>query len=199
MKKKRKLLTIKVPGHWVIPDVPGKRAYYVPPYEYTRESTKGKKREPTKGKKREPTKGKKREPTKGKKREPTKGKKREPTPPEGYVLDKHYEIIEREGRVVYTYKIEALVEYQGRYLMEFSMDKALRGQRAIEYYHTHFEPTIEAATADLHEQMLYLQALGHIVKFLSIDLYRVAGEGPITQQNWTLLKSYDDIGDVPKE
>jgi hypothetical protein len=196
MKKKRKLLRIKVPGHWVIPDTPGKRAYYVPPYEYTRESTKGKKRIPTKGKKRIPT---PRKPTKGKKRIPTKGKKRIPTPPEGYVLDKHYESVEREGRVVYTYKIEALVEYQGRYLMEFSMDRALRGQRAIEYYHTHFEPTIEAATADLHEQMLYLQALGHIVKFLSIDLYRVAGEGPITQQNWTLLKSYDDIGDVPKE
>jgi hypothetical protein len=180
MKKKRKLLKIKVPGHWVIPDVPGKRAYYVKPYKYTRKSSKGKKHKKHLSVRVYPG-------------------KRIPTPPKGYVLDKHYEISEREGRVVYTYKIEALVEYQGRYLVEFSMDKQLRGQRAIEYYHSHFEPTISAATADFHEQMLYLSALGHIVEFISIDLYRVAGEGPITQQNWKLLKSYDDIRDVPKE
>ena len=176
-KKSKKLVTIRVRGHWVIPDTPGKRAYYVKPYKYTRKPTKGKKH---------------------KKHLPIRvypGKKTPPLP-KGYVLDKHYDVSEREGRVVYTYKLEALVEYQGRYLTAFSMDKDLRGQLALEYYHSKFEPTIALARRDFLEKITEFQAFGHIVKYLSVDLYRVSGEGPLKILDWKLLESYDSPDEV---
>jgi hypothetical protein len=169
MKNNRKFVTIKVPGHWVIPDTPGRRAYYVKPYKYRRKSNKGIKRK----------------------------KKIAPHgPPKGYALAERIEVSEPEGQVRYVYKIEALVEYQGKYLVSFSMDRDLRGQKAIEYYHTHFEPSIEAATIDFHEQMNVIAGYEHIITYLAIDLYRVAGEGKITERNWKLLKSFDDPSEV---
>jgi hypothetical protein len=81
--------------------------------------------------------------------------------------------------------------------MSFTMDKDLKGQKALEYYHSKFEPTIEAATLDFHNQMAILNAYGHIITILSIDLYRVAGEGPVTTRNWHLIKSYDNLEAIP--
>ena len=177
---KRKLQTIHVTGHWVFPSderiLQGRKAYYVGPYTYKRKVFKGKR----------------------KKRLSIRvypGKKIPPTP-KGYVLEKHYDIEEPEERVVYTYKIEALVEYQGRYLMAFSLDKDLKGQKAIEFYHTKFEPTIERATVDFHEQMKLLNAYGHIVRFLSIDLYQVSGVGELKEKHWKFLKSFNEPDDV---
>jgi hypothetical protein len=176
-KKPKKLVTIRVPGHWVIPDTPGKRAYYVKPYKYVRKSGKGKKHKKHISIRVYPG-------------------KRIPTPPKGYVLDKHYDISEREGRVVYTYKLEALVEYQGRYLTAFAMDKDLRGQMALEYYHSKFEPTIEMAKRDFKEKIKEFDAFGHVVRYLSVDLYRVSGEGPLRVQHWKLLKSFNSPDEV---
>jgi hypothetical protein len=96
---------IKVSGYWVIRVPKGKApiTYYVEPYSYKRKSTKG---------------------IKHKKHLPIRAypKKKFPPVPKGYVLDKHYDIEPpmfdpEEDRFRYTYKIEALVEYQGRYLM----------------------------------------------------------------------------------
>jgi hypothetical protein len=171
--------TVKVSGHWVfIKAKPGKApvTYYVKPYKYERKPAKKVR----------------------KKHLPIRvypGKKIPPTPP-GYVLDKHYDITEADERVVYTYKIEVLVEYQGRYLTSFSMDKDLAGQKAIEFYHTKFEPTIVKATVDFHEQMKLLRAYGHLIQFMSIDLYRVTGVGTLKEKHWRLIRSYNEPEDV---
>lgn len=178
-KAKPKTITVKVPGHWVFKTPKGKApvTYYVKPYKYKRKSQAGKKH---------------------KKHLPIRvypGKRIPPTP-KGYVLDKRYDLIEADERVVYTYKIEALVDYQGRYLMAFSMEKDLQGQRALEYYHTKFEPTIERATVDFQGQIALLRAYGHVVRFLAIDLYRVSGVGKLQEKRWKLLKSFDEPEEV---
>ena len=178
-KTKPKIITVKVPGHWVYKVAKGKApvTYYVKSYKYKRKSQVGQKHKKHLTIRVYP------------------GKKIPPTP-RGYVLDQHYDITEADERVVYTYKIEALVDYQGRYLMAFSMDKDLRGQRALEYYHTKFEPTIKGATVDFHGQIALLKAYGHVVRFLSIDLYRVSGVGKLQEKNWKLIKSFDEPEDV---
>ena len=161
----------------------GKRPYYVKGYTYKRKSTKGIKRKP--------------KPIDERAELGYESLK-------GYVLEKHYRYFEdypdaKEEpplRVVYTYKFEAIVEYQGKYLMSFTMDKDLRQQKAIEYYHSHFEPTIKEATIDAKEQILALQATNYVIDFISIDLYKVTGEGPITQRYWKLLRSFDKPEDV---
>jgi hypothetical protein len=188
-KKKLKLQTVKVHGYWhTVSDtewLKGKRPYYVKGYKYKRKSSKGI--------------------THKKHLDVTlrPGKEIRYTP-KGYVLEKHYRYFEDNPeakeepalRVVYTYKIEALVEYQGRYLMSFSMDKNLKGQMAVEYYHTYFEPTIEQATADFKAKVPVFNAYGHIVEYLSIDLYQVTGEGPLPDRQWKLLRSFDNPEDV---
>jgi hypothetical protein len=103
---------------------------------------------------------------------------------------------ESEETYRYTYKIEALVEYQGRYLASFSMDKDLVGQKSLEYYHTKFEPTIDKATVNFHGEMAILRAYGHVITFISIDLYQVSGVGTLKEMHWKLLKSYNDPEDV---
>jgi hypothetical protein len=168
--------TIKVPGHWVYPlgfrkDGAPKKGYYVRPYKYERKSTKGKKR--------------------AQKPQPKLLERVKVIGGVRYVLDEHFEFSEPEERVVYTYKIEALVEYSGRYTMAFSLDKDLAGQKAIEFYHTKFEATPDAAKEDLREQIALLKAYGHVIDFMSVDLYRVSGEGPLRVKHWKLLKSYD--------
>ena len=181
MAKKRKLQTIKVPGHWVFPSdkaiAKGRKAYYVKPYAYKRESQVG---------------------AKHKKHLPIRvypGKRLPPTP-RGYVLDQVWRESAADERVVYTYKIEALVQYTGRYVTTFNLDKDVQGQIVAEYYHTRFEPTIAKATADFHEQMALLNAYGHVVEFLAIDLYRVTGEGRLTEKNWKLVRPYDKPEEV---
>jgi hypothetical protein len=72
----------------------------------------------------------------------------------------------------------------------------LKGQKAIEYYHTKFEPTIEKATVNFHGEMAILRAYGHVIQFLSIDLYRVSGVGTLREKHWKLLKSYNEPEDV---
>jgi hypothetical protein len=168
--------TIKVHGHWRVTGTG--ITYYVRPYKYTRKVLTETER----------------------KKKPVvitdyPGRKLPPVPP-GYRFVKRYVISEPEGRVVYTYKIEILIEYSGRYLTTFSMDKDLRNQVAIEYYHTHFEPTIERATVDFHELIPLLNAYGHIRTYLAIDLYRVAGEGELKEKHWKLIRSYDKPEEV---
>jgi hypothetical protein len=184
---KPKLQTVKVPGYWhTVSDaewLKGKRPYYVKAYTYKRKSTKGIKRQP--------------KPVDERAELGYESLK-------GYVLEKHYRYFEDNPdakeeppiRVVYTYKFEAIVEYQGKYLMSFTMDKDLRQQKAIEYYHSHFEPRIKEATIDAKEQILALQATNYVIDFISIGLYKVTGEGPITQRDWKLLRLFDNPEDV---
>jgi hypothetical protein len=178
-KRKRKLIKIHVNGYWRV--APKGYTYYVKPYNYKRRSQKG---------------------TKHRKHVVIRlypGKKIPPVMP-GYVLERHYDISEPEERITYTYKIEALVEYTGRYVSGYHtdnpLDPALKGQRVIEYYHTKFEPTIKQATVDFHELIPLLEAYGHLIEFFAIDLYRVSGVGTLKEKNWKLLKSFDSPNEV---
>jgi len=183
-KAKPKTITVKVPGHWVFKTPKGKApvTYYVKPYKYNRKSQVGQKHKKHLTIRVYP------------------GKKIPPTP-KGYVLEKRYDLIEADERVVYTYKMEVLVEYQGKYIMWFNenkgkMDQAAQGERALEFYHSKFEPTIEAATVDFKGQVALLKAYGHIMRWMAIDLYRVSGVGKLTEKNWKLIKSFDEPEDV---
>jgi hypothetical protein len=170
--------TVRVQGHWVYPlgfnrDGSPKKGYYVKPYKYQRKSTKGKPHKKHLTLRDYPG-------------------RRHPPVPKGYVLDYTIDTTEAEERVTYTFKIEALVEYQGRYVTRFSLDKDLKGEKSIEYYHTKFEPTIEAAKVDFHGQIAILKAYGHLISWMSIDLYRVSGIGALTDKQWKLIRSYDE-------
>lgn len=175
-KKPKTTQTIKVPAHWVFPKpVKGRepKAYYVKAYKYERKNKPKASSAPKKKK--------------------TLGPK-----PIRYVNGKRYKLKERihsvgsEERVVYTYKIEALVEYQRKYVTDYSLDRSAVGQNVIEYYHTKFRPTIKESTRLFHQEIAILRSYGHIITFLAIDLYRVWGYGPLSEQHWRLLKSFKD-------
>ena len=103
---------------------------------------------------------------------------------------------EPEDRVAYTYKIELLVHGNYHYRMHFAPGERMpESALAVQYWHSRFEPTIERATIDFLGRVPEIRAYGE-VHFLSIDLYRVSGGGPLQERNWKFLKSFDEPEDV---
>ena len=62
--------------------------------------------------------------------------------------------------------------------------------------HTRFEPSIAEAVIDLREKAAIMNAYGG-VNWLSVDLYRVIGYGPMKEKHFKLLGEYDEPEDVP--
>ena len=129
-----------------------------------------------------------------------------PPAPPGYVFERkidyfaeHPEAEEVEAeRVVYTYKLCCLVELSYKYTVSFKRfdDVPEKHYRTIQYYHTQFMNTVKEATLDLHEKVVVMRAFGD-VQFVSVDLYRVSGQGMLRERNWELLESYIDPSEVP--
>ena len=109
---------------------------------------------------------------------------------------KRYQFSEPEERVTYTYKVEILVRSDYKYNMQFAPSESVpKSAMSLQYWHSHFEPTIKAATVDFLEKVPEIRAYGD-VQFISIDLYRVSGVGKLSQKTWKLLKSFDEPEDV---
>lgn len=128
-----------------------------------------------------------------------------PPPKAGW---KRYTAIEPEERVTYTYKVVILVRADYKYRMFFTTDESTgevlnapvpqdvrKGEIVMQYWHSKFEATIKKATVDFLERVPEIRAYGD-VQFITIDLYRVSGEGPLTKKNWKLLRSFDEPEDV---
>ena len=184
-KAKKPKSSIKVVGHWVFPSdtraADGAKAYYVKPY----------KRKPPKL----ISKRKKVILRKAKHIEESIPRYLRP-PPKGYVLAHHYENVEPEERVAYTYKVEILVSSDYKYNMTFAPSESVpRNVKVLQYWHSKFEPSIKTATVDFLEKVPEIRAYGQ-VDFISIDLYRVSGEGQLRFKRWQLLRSFDEPEDV---
>jgi hypothetical protein len=117
--------------------------------------------------------------------------------PKGYKLVKHYDIYAEEERIVYTYKAEVLAwakTTSGGY--SFAKGETVsKDTRVLQYWHSHFEPTIEKATVDFKAKAKEIEAYGE-VQWLAIDLYRVSGIGKLTEKHWKLLQSFDDPDEI---
>lgn len=94
----------------------------------------------------------------------------------------------------------AVVLFDYTYTMDFDPNKtviqAREDARHLQYYHTHFMPTVSAATKDLAYKTPIMYQLGEI-QFIQCDLYEVSGDGPLSEKNWTLIASYERPEDVP--
>jgi hypothetical protein len=118
-----------------------------------------------------------------------------------------YEGSEQEERISYTYKVEILVRSDYKYRMFFTENPDGTTSRAgvpkgvpedsmsLQYWHSRFEPTIKKASVDFLSRVPEIRAYGD-VRFMSIELYRVSGEGPLRVKKWKLLASFDEPEDI---